>query len=404
MTRQASLFLQEKSAYPKVEPRCRYFGTCGGCALQDLGYEDQLALKRDRLRRLLSPLGDFSAVDIVGLEDPWRYRNKAELTFSEVDGQLVLGYHASRSFWRVIDLEDCLLMPQSAMQLARDVRALAAETGLPAYHPKTHKGFFRYLLVRHSRSTGQLLLCLMTTPGHREVVERIAAELRRRHAQLVSVYWGVTSRVADIAIPEELTLLAGAEDFEDRLGPFQLRLHPLSFLQPTAVQAERMYEKLAQSLLKVSARGTAWDLYCGLGVIALYLARHFEKVYAIDVESHHMERARVNAALNGIDRIEFRAGQVEVLLKDRRFWCQEAKPDVVVVDPPRVGLHADALASIIAARPSHVAYFSCNPQSLARDLALLGTGFPRYRPIEAQAFDMFPQTAHLETFVFLARQ
>ena len=403
--RQAQLLIQEKDAYSKVEPRCPYFGVCGGCTLQDLRYDDQLALKRDRLQRLLAPLGEeIPPIEFVGLEDPWRYRNKAEFTFSDVDGRLVLGYHAARSFWRVVDLEDCLLMPEPAMRLVRDARALAAETGLPAYHPKTHQGFFRYLLVRSSRATGQLLLCLITTPGSRDVVKQLAIELRRRYPTLVSFYWGVTSRVADVAIPETLVLLDGAADFDEQLGPFRLRLHPLSFLQPTGAQAERMYAQLTQSLSMLTARAVTWDLYCGVGVIALYLAQHFQTVYAIDVEPHHLEQARVNASLNGCDRIEFQLGRVETLLKDRRFWCQEAKPDVVVVDPPRAGLHPHALSSIIAARPGHIAYFSCNPQSLVRDLSGFRSGFPSYRVVDLRAFDMFPQTAHLETFALLARR
>lgn len=400
----AQVLVGEKAAYAKVEPRCRYFGTCGGCTLQDLNYDDQLALKRERLQRLLDPFREKrSPIELIGLEDPWRYRNKAEFTFSEIDGRLVLGYHAARSFWRVVDLEDCLLMPEPAMRLVRDACALAAETGLPTYHPKTHQGFFRYLIVRSSRATGQLLLCLITAPGSRDVVEPLALELRKRHSALVSVYWGVTSRVADVAIPDTLTLLDGAADFDEQLGPFRLRLHPLSFLQPTSVQAERMYEQLTQSLSRLETRGVAWDLYCGVGVIALYLARHFQKVYAIDIEPHHLERAKVNAALNGCERIEFQAGRVETLLKDRRFWCQEAKPDLVVVDPPRAGLHPTAPASIVAARPRHIAYFSCNAQSLARDLAEFSHSFPRYRPVEIRAFDMFPQTPHVETFVWLSR-
>ena len=159
-------FAQEKAAYARVEAPCPYFGTCGGCTLQDLAYHDQLTLKRERLRSAFAVLGEVPAFDVVGLEEPWRYRNKAELTFGESDGQLVLGYHAARSYWRVVGLEDCLLLPEPAMAAVRDVRALAAEIGLPVYHPRTHQGFFRHLLVRSSHATGRMLLCLITAPGH----------------------------------------------------------------------------------------------------------------------------------------------------------------------------------------------------------------------------------------------
>jgi 23S rRNA (uracil1939-C5)-methyltransferase len=394
---------QDKAAYPKVDAPCPYFGTCGGCSLQDLSYQDQLALKRERLQRAFASLEGVGPVDIIGLEDPWRYRNKAELTFSQVDGQMVLGYHAARSFWRVIDLEDCLLLPEPVTHVLRDVRALAAETGLPAYHPKTHQGFFRHLLVRSSHATGQLLLCLMTTPGSREVVARLAQELMKRHAAIASIYWGVTSRVADVALPEELSLLCGRTYLEDQLGPFRLQLHPLSFLQPTSVQADRMYTRLCRAILIAPGRGVAWDLYCGVGLVSFYLSKHFRTVYGIDVEPCHLELAALNASLNALHNIEFRAGRVETLLRDRRFWLQEARPDVVVVDPPRAGLHPHVISSLLAARPTHIAYLSCNSQSLIRDLQLLLSGFPRYRVCEVQAFDMFPQTDHVEILALLER-
>jgi 23S rRNA (uracil1939-C5)-methyltransferase len=300
------------------------------------------------------------------------------------------------------------------MCAAREVRALAAASGLPAYHPKTHAGFFRYLLVRHSHTTGHTLFCLITTPAlahHqptaagvavRDVIERMAETVMSRHPAVVSFYWGTTTRKADVALPEELMRLRGCDYLEDRLGPFQLRLTPLSFLQPTSAQADRLYTALAQALCRASG-GVAWDLYCGLGLVGFYLSKQFQKIYGIDVEPHHVELARLNASLNGISNVEFRLGRVETLLTDRRFWLQEAKPAVIVVDPPRAGLHPKALSSLLAARPPYLAYLSCNVQSLIRDLTHLCGSFPPYRMIETQAFDMFPQTNHVEVFVLLER-
>ncbi len=411
--RPEQLLVQEKAAYARVDPPCPYFGTCGGCTLQDLAYPDQLALKRDRIRRALAALGEAPPVELIGLEDPWRYRNKAEFTFGEWDGRLALGYHAARSFWRVVDLDDCLLLPEPVTRVLRDVRDAAVRTGLPPYHPRTHQGFFRYLLVRSSRATGRILVCLMTSPGSadgtagngaavRAVVEGMAHDVVARHPAVESFYWGLTGRVADVAVPEQLILLEGAPHLEERLGPFRIKLHPLSFLQPTSVQADRLYTTVC-GRLRPGADGVAWDLYCGLGLIAFYLASRVRKVYGIDGEPHHLELAALNASLNGVRNVEFRAGRVEALLLDRRFWLQEAKPDVVVVDPPRAGLHPRAIASILAARPAQIAYLSCNIQSLVRDLGALRTGFPRYRLAAVQAFDMFPQTNHLETFALLER-
>ena len=390
------------SGFQRVAAPCPYFGTCGGCAIQDLSYEDQLALKRDRLQRALAVLGPLPALELIGLEEPWRYRNKAEFTFGEREGRMVLGYHQARSFSRIVDLDDCLLMPAPAMAATRTALDLARKTGLPVYHPRTHQGFFRYLVVRYSHATQTILLCLMTTPGVREAVEDLARDVMARHPEVISVYWGVTNKLADVAVPDELHLLRGAAYLEDHLGPFRLRLHPMSFLQTSSVQAARMYERLSQALAAVSP-SVAWDLYCGVGLVGFYLSRCARQVYAIDSEPRHVESAERNASLNGIQNVSFRVGCVETLLQDRRFWLQEAKPDVIAVDPPRAGLHPHALSSILAARPVRIAYFSCNVQSLVRDLEMLLKSFPRYRVAEMTAFDMFPQTNHVETFVLLER-
>lgn len=393
---------QEKVPYARITARCPVFGTCGGCSLQDLAYEDQLTLKRQRLSRAFASLDGMPSCELIGLEDPWRYRNKAEFTFGSADGRLMLGYHAARSYWRIVDLEDCLLMPETAMRAARLVLALAVETGLPAYHPRTHQGFFRYLLVRASRASGKLLLCLMTAPGPREDVERIAEAVRSREPSAAGFAWGVTARLADIAVPDTLTMLWGEELLDEQVGPFRVRMHLLSFLQPSLVQAERMYGRMCEAV-EGSAGGIGWDLYCGLGLAGFYLAGRMRKVYGIDSEPHYLELAAANAARNGIHNIEFKVGRVETLLMDRRFWLQEARPDVVVVDPPRAGLHPLALSSLLAARPRRIVYFSCNAQSLVRDLGVLLKSFPRYRVVSAQAYDMFPQTNHVETLIVLER-
>jgi len=326
-----------------------------------------------------------------------------ELTFGESGGRLIVGFHAARSYWRIIDLEDCLLVPEPIIAVARTMCHLAHETGLGAYHPKTHQGFFRYLMVRQSAATGKLLVCLVTTAGSDEVIHAVARQFLARHPEAIaSLYWGLTNKVADVAVPEQLLLLSGDSVVRDRIGPFELELHPFSFLQPNRLQAEPMYDELCR-FVREAAPTIVWDLYCGLGVIALYVSSHARTVYGIDAEPHHVELAVRNAARNGVQNIEFHQGRVETLLRDRRFWLQEAKPDVVIVDPPRAGLHPQVVTSLLAARPKHLVYLSCNAQSLRRDLGLLTSGFPHYQLTEVSAFDMFPQTDHVETLVRLER-
>lgn len=394
---------QETSAYSRVDPPCRYFGSCGGCSLQDLRYEDQLALKRQRLERLFSELDQpIPPIAIEGLDDPWRYRNRAEFTFGWQEDRLALGYHAAGSFSRIVDLEDCHLLPQAAMRVVREVHHLARESGLPPYHPKTHQGFFRFLLIRYSQMTGQVMLCVITTGGHREIIEALAHSVASRHPAVVGVSWGVSERLADVALPDSVSVVYGTDVLEDQIGPFRLQIKARSFLQPTNQLADRLYTALGEALASASA-GVAWDLYCGLGLVTLYLSRTMRKVYGIDSEAEYVESARRHAQLNGVTNVEFRAGRVEEVLRDRRFWLEEAKPDVIVVDPPRAGLHAEALSGLLAARPKVLAYVSCNPQSLVRDLRELLRSFPRYRLRHVQAFDLFPQTNHMEALSVLDR-
>lgn len=393
---------REKSSYERVEPRCQYFGTCGGCSLQDLAYSDQLAVKQRRLESAFAALGTVPPFELVGMDDPWRYRNKAEFTFSGVDGQLALGYHAAGSFWRVVDLEDCLLLPVRVLPILRDLLALLRATRLPAYHPRTHQGVLRHVVVRISAATEDVALCLVTAPAIREVIERVADQLLPQHPQVTGFLWGVTNRLADVAQPESLEVIRGRAVVREHIGPFRLTLEPRSFLQPSSAQADRLYRALCEAI-GTDERAIMWDLYCGVGTIALYLSRQSATVYAIDSEPRHGELAEQNANDNGATNIQVRIGRVEALLMDRRFWLGEAKPEVIVVDPPRAGMQTQALSSILAARPRTLAYISCNAQSLVRDLAVLQSSFPRYRLRHVAAFDMFPQTNHVETLAILQR-
>lgn len=396
------VLVQEKAPFAKISPPCPYVGTCGGCTLQDLAYADQLMLKQQRLLGLLGTLDPALTVEVEGLDDPWRYRNKAEFTFSESHGVITLGYHAARSFWRIVDIEDCLLLPESVRDILPDVRRLARQSGQPAYHPTTHQGFFRHLVIRASHATGQLLLMLVTTAGERTLIEQMAEQLMQRHPAVTSVYWGVNAKLADIATPDSLQLIRGQPYLEDRIGAVALTLHPLNFLQPTPRQAQRIYARMA-AWASDSPSGAAWDLYCGIGLIAFTLAPKFRTVYGIDCDAQNLELARLNARHNAIPNVEFHAGRAEDLLANKRFWLLEAKPDLIVVDPPRSGLHAGVLASLLAARPRQILYLSCNVQTLVRDLGGLLNSFPRYRLCRVAAFDLFPHTTHLEVLTLLER-
>lgn len=390
------------SSARRIEPRCPYVGRCGGCSLQHLDYPDQLTVKTAPLRQALQTIAPGMSLDVLGAPDPWRYRHKAEITFSAEEGALTLGYHAARSFWRIVDIDDCLLLPEPLNAIMRTVRRLAQEAELPAYHPRTHQGFFRHLLLRRSRATGGIMVCVVTARGPRETVEGMADRLAAQHPEVSSVYWGINAKIADIALPDELVLLRGEPFLTERLGEFSLQVGPFNFLQPNLEQAERLYDTVVEWLAP-APQGAAWDVYCGLGVVGLYLSRRFGRVYGIESEASSVEMARRNAAVNGAANVEFHVGRTEDVLADKRFWLLQAKPEAVVVDPPRAGLHESVISAMLSARPRQLIYISCNPGALLRDLAMLQRGFPRYHLRRAAAVDLFPHTPHLETAVLLER-
>jgi len=393
---------QESNGVPRITPACPYVGACGGCQLQDLAYDDQARFKHQQVQQLLGSLAPKLAVEFIACEDPWRYRNKAELSFGMVEGQVVVGFHAARSFARIVQVDECLLVPESFAPIWQDVQRLARQTGESAYHPRTHQGVFRYLVLRQSRATGQILALIVTAPADQAMLQAMAQALAHRHPQIASVYWGTTARLADVSTPEQLTLLHGQPDLEEQIGPFRIRVHPLTFLQPNLRQAERLYTTLTEWIVGDRSK-IAWDLYCGVGLVGMYLADRFAQVYGIDVDVHNLALARANAATNGFANLQFHAGSAEEVLANKRFWLLEAKPDVVVVDPPRAGLHPRVISAILGARPRQLVCVSCNPQVLARDLQQLTHGFPRYRLTRAAAFDLFPQTTHVEVAVLLER-
>lgn len=398
---------EEKAPFARIEPACPYVGRCGGCSLQDLAYADQVKLKRRRLLHLLDALDPSVTVDLAPSEPEWRYRNKAELTFSSewLDGapRVTLGYHRLRSFWRIVDLDDCLLMPEPMAEVLRQARTVAQRMGLVSYDSRSHQGWARRLVVRASQATGQVLAVFITAPGQREVAEQFVQGLREACPFVTTIYWGESSRVADIIWLEEITLLHGPPYLEEQIGPFRLQVHPLNFLQPNAAQAARIYATL-QSWVGGAPRGIAWDLYCGIGLVGFSLANSFRAIHGIDLEASHTAMAPLNAARNGIANFTFHEGKAEDVLANKRFWLQEAKPDVVVVDPPRAGLHGRVIGALLDARPAQIAYLSCNATTLVRDLKPLMSHFPSYRLSRVQGFDMFPHTPHLEALVLLERR
>lgn len=403
---EARLLRVERPSPQRIAAPCRHFGTCGGCDLQHLDSAAQVAWKQTQLVETLQHLGGLRTlppVTVVPMADPWHYRNKMEFSFGEQGGRVILGLHQRGSFQRIAQLSDCLIAPAVASRALQAVEEQANASGLPAYHQRRHEGFWRYLVVRVAQSTGQVLLLLVTHDGPRDAVARVAEAVTRQIPEVTSVLWGVSARVSDVAHPERTEILVGAGALDDRVGPLAIQVHPMTFLQPNLQQAERLYQEMTEAAA-LQGREVVYDLYCGIGVIALLLAPKARAVYGVESEPDNVALAAANAARQRLTNATFICGTVEDLLVRRGLLRLGPAPDLIVLDPPRVGLHQEVIGPLLQAQPPRLCYISCNPASLARDLKAILAREPRYALTRLTLYDFFPQTGHMEVFTILERR
>ncbi|HSL95429.1 MAG TPA: 23S rRNA (uracil(1939)-C(5))-methyltransferase RlmD [Thermoleophilia bacterium] len=422
----------------RVAPRCRHAGECGGCEWQSLAYERQLEAKQSQVVEALAHLGgldDYELEPILGMPDPWRYRNKMEFSFGVDEGRVVLGLHRKGSWREIVEVEDCLLASERMNAARAAVAAAARELGLTAYDrgrgarpgrdggagsgpdgaplpapgaaeaascveaadaaAEADGGLLRHLVVREGRASGDLLLNLYVRrrfPEERALVEAVTAR-----CPVTSFAVTVNASPADAAVGDGPHMLAGPPSFRERLAGVDLRVPATAFLQTNTVMTDLLYETAA-GFAGLSPGAHAVDLYCGIGSFSLRLARDAGHVTGIELQSEAVEAARVNAELNGAAHVAFFAGDVRRLLKDPSAVDLDpaaAPPEVVTVDPPRAGVVRKALQRAAALGAERFVYISCNPTTLAgnaRELSDMGYRLTRVRPV-----DMFPHTHHVET-------
>ncbi|MFH1537760.1 MAG: 23S rRNA (uracil(1939)-C(5))-methyltransferase RlmD, partial [bacterium] len=401
----------------RVEPRCAHFGDCGGCSFQNIKYEEQLRFKEKHVRDCIERIGGLRGVPvepIVGMDDPWFYRNKMEYTFGQdaqrrdaqrQDGEIALGLKRRGRFDRVVDVEECFLQSPVSNRLLAAVRELARGWGLPPYNPRTHEGFLKNLAVRvgSRRKDGgcAIMVCLVTatgiTPGEFPQINELKETIARDFPEVKSLYRFRNPEVSGVAIAGEAELVAGAPHIEETICGLRFRVSPGSFLQVNVRQAENLYEKIVE-FAGLTGGERVVDLYTGAGPIALLLARGAREVVGVESVEEAVRDARFNAEANGVGNVQFVAGAAEKVLGE---VLEAGKPDLVVADPPRAGIHPKALKALLKNPPARMVYVSCNPSTLARDLQSLtesGYSLKAVHPI-----DMFPHTAHVESVTLLER-
>ncbi len=386
----------------RIPPRCRHFGLCGGCRLQDMAYEQQLAFKAEQVRNHLIRVGglaDPGEIPIIPCEPTFGYRNKMEFTFgTDFDRNPALGLHPRGKYWEVFDLEECFLPPESFARIAGITREFFADSGYESYHPRQHTGFLRNLVLRIGQNTGQILVNLVTAEGTVQSAGEWVARLREAVPEIVTVAHTINATRANIAVGDLAEIWYGGGTFTERLADLMFTLGPRSFFQTNARQAEKLFARaLEYAALNGSER--VLDLYSGAGAISLLMARRAGAVTGVELVAEAVEAAIEAAGANGIGNCEFICDDTKDFMKKQA--AAGARYDLAITDPPRAGLHPKVVDHLIELAPPRIIYVSCNPATLARDLGLFQAGGYALQGITA--VDMFPHTAHVEAVALLQR-
>jgi 23S rRNA (uracil1939-C5)-methyltransferase len=401
-----------KLSEKRIEPFCAHFGLCGGCRWQYLSYADQLEYKQYFVSQILERIGKFRHLDlrpIIGCETDRFYRNKLEFSFAAtrwltdaeieqgegIEDRRALGFHVRGRFDRVLDVETCHLQPDPSNDIRRAVRDFTLSEGYSYYDPVSHRGYLRTLVIRTSLS-GEVLVIVVFAEDHPQSRERLLEHIAERFPQVTSIDYIINDSKNDAIAPHTVHHYRGRGFIREICGPNTLKIHPKSFYQTNPTQAVRLYD-VVRELAGLSGTETVYDLYCGIGSIGLYLAGEAGRVIGIDNVEEAIDNARENAEYNGYDNCTFLTGNVREVLEPS-FGERYPEADVVVIDPPRAGMHPEVVDTLLTLRPPHIVYVSCNPATQARDLSLLSEA---YDISAVQPVDMFPQTYHIENVVDL---
>lgn len=392
----------------RVEAPCPFFDYCGGCTWQNMSYENQLLYKRAIVQESITRLAgiDYCEVSpVAASEKNFAYRNKMEFSFSdnrwllpqelgnmEISKDFALGLHVPGTFDKILHIENCMLQSETANKILQYVSEYARTNNLAPYGIRSHKGFLRFLMLRESSYSGEIMVNIITAYEDKEKLKPLAEELMREFPQIAGVVNNINSKLAQIAVGEYEVLLAGKAFIREKLAGMYFNISANSFFQTNTLQAEKLYE-FALNFASLSGNEIVWDLYSGTGTIGLILAKKAKKVIGFEVVESAVEDAYKNAQEHSVQNIEFIAGDLLHKLRDA-----QPKPDVLITDPPRSGMHEKVTRYIAEMKPKRIVYVSCNPTTLARDLQILSR---EYIVERIQPVDMFPQTYHIETVVKL---
>lgn len=400
----------------RVEPVCEHFGTCGGCKWQMLPYPKQLHYKQKQIIDNFERLGkiDLSTVEvlpILGAPKTEFYRNKLEYTFSsnrwftreeldsdqEITDWNALGFHVPKRFDKIIDINNCHLQASPSNDIRLALRAYASENNLTFYNARTHEGYLRNVIIRLGADKELMVVVIFNSEDPAARVG-ILNHLRDKFPEITSLMYVINEKFNDTIGDLQVELYKGKDHLIEKMEDLQFKVGPKSFYQTNSEQAFELY-KITRDFAQLTGTETVYDLYTGTGTIANFVARQAKKVVGVEYVEDAIKDAKINSGLNNISNTKFYAGDMkDVFTKD--FIEQNGKPEVIILDPPRAGIHPDVIKGLVYANPDRIVYVSCNPASQARDLQLLEES---YKVVRVQPVDMFPHTHHVENVVLLER-
>lgn len=401
--------LNEASPY-RIEPFCPHFGVCGGCKWQHMSYDAQLKFKQQSVDNALTRIGkvDTSTMEeILGSAETTYYRNKLEYTFSnkrwltnrdevvEPDNLNALGFHVPGRFDKILDIDHCYLQQDPSNSLRNSIRDFAIEQGITFYDLREHEGALRNLIIRTS-STGEVMVVVVFAYPEEGQVDLVMNFVNEKFPDITSLLYIINQKRNDTIFDQEIITFKGRDYIYEEMEGLKFKVGPKSFYQTNSAQAYELY-KITRDFAELKGDELVYDLYTGAGTIANFVARQAKEVVGVEYVPTAIEDAKINSQINGINNTKFYAGDMKDVLT-AEFVAEHGKPDVVITDPPRAGMHADVVNRILEMESPKVVYVSCNAATQARDLEMLAA---KYDVVRIKPVDMFPQTQHVENVVLL---
>ena len=386
----------------RIVASCPLFEQCGGCQIQHMNYQAQLDFKQSIVMRNLEKFAKIEqplVAPVLGMDDPWRYRNKTQVPFGrDTGGNIVAGFYQNRTH-EIVDMPACLVQTEVADTIVATVKKFATDHQIEPYNEALQTGVLRHVVTRIGFNSGEIMVVLITKTTKLPMQNLLVQQLVTEFPAITSVVHNVNPANTNVIFGEQTTTIYGADYIKDSLDGLDFLISARSFYQVNPVQTEVLY-KMAVDFAEIGPDDIVFDAYCGIGTITLFLARAAKQVYGVEIVPDAIADAKQNAKINHLSNVEFAVGKAEVIMPQ---WIADGiVPDVIVVDPPRKGCDPTLLAAFIAARPKRIVYVSCDSATLARDIGILTAG--GYALEKVQPVDMFPQTGHVECVVLMSRK